>query len=165
MKSRIFLSLITLALLALSAAAVKTLNASRNTGTDAISSATPMFVYGGRDYNTFLEGFCIAPSDTHKEIVTLHLKNSVYVLLTNTARPGGNKLTDNMGRRSEEAVPLVIPFDVSNSVYQAHTEAMAKELAGLGYTVILRPFDSVHFRSMVHSGHFDVILLEKRALS
>lgn len=47
-----------------------------------------------------------------------------------------------------------------------HIPPMQKEIAALfkekGYAVETRPYDTLMFRSLVHSGRFDLVLLEKR---
>lgn len=165
MKFRIILSCLTVLLIALSGAAVKKLNAYYAYSVDAVSSATLQNAYGGKDYNVFLNGFQIPASEKQIEVITLYLDDKAYVLLVNTARPGGLTLTEMLDRRPETPAALSIPYDASDSVYEAHTRELAKELTGLGYTITLRPYNTVHFRSMAHSKHFDIILLEARSLS
>ena len=54
MRFRIFLSCLTVLLIALSGAALKMLNAYYASSSDAVSSATLSNAYGGKDYNIFL---------------------------------------------------------------------------------------------------------------
>ena len=166
MKSRFFLSLVTILSIALFGMALRAIEAwQAGNEADAVSSATKQSEYGGKDYNTFLNGFRLPASDTEKEVVTLHLGNDVYVILTNTATLGGSVLNENMGRRPGAAVSLTVPYNASDAVYLEHLQEMAGRLGELGYTVSLQPFDPLRFRSRVHFGHFDIILLGKRSLS
>ncbi len=165
MRFRIFLSCLTVLLIALSGAALKMLNAYYASSSDAVSSATLSNAYGGKDYNIFLNGFQIPASEKQIEVITLYLDNKAYVLLANTANPGAQTLTEKLDRQPGKPVALSIPYDASDSLYEAHSQALAKELAGLGYSVTLRPYNTIHFRSMAHSRHFDIILLEARSLS
>ena len=165
MKFHILLSFLTIVFIALSGLAVKALNSRQLSGPDAVSSATPLNAYGGRDYNVFLNSFRIPASDARIEVVTLHLGQDVYVLLANTASAGGRAIAENMSRQTSAPLSLTVPCNASDAVYQEHVQAMAKDVAALGYRVTLRQYDTLYFRSMVHSGHFDIILLEKRTLS
>ncbi len=165
MKFHIILSCLTMLLIALSGAAVKTLNANFVSSADAVSSATLQNAYGGKDYNVFLNGFQIPASEKQIEVITLYLDNKAYILLANTAKPGGLTLTEKLNSRPASPAALSIPYDTSDPVYEAHTRELSKELTRLGYTITLHPYNSVHFRSMAHSLHFDIILLEARSLS
>ncbi len=165
MKFRIILSCLTVLLIALSGAAVKKLNAYYAYSVDAVSSATLPNAYGGKDYNVFLNGFQIPASEKQIEVITLYLDDKAYVLLANTTNPGGLTLTEMLDRQPKTPASLSIPYDASDSVYEAHTRELAKELTRLGYAITLRPYNSVHFRSMAHSLRFDIILLEARSLS
>jgi len=165
MRFRIILSCLTVLLIVLSGAAVKRLNADFASSVDAVSSATLLHAYGGKDYNVFLNGFQIPATEKQIEVITLYLGNRTYVMLANTANPGGYTITERLNKRPETSAVLSIPYDASDSVYEAHTRELAKELTGLGYTITLRPYNTVHFRSMAHSKHFDIILLEARTLS
>ena len=165
MKFRILLSILTLLLIALSGATVRALNAYYVKDADAVSSATKAYAYGGKDYNVFLNGFRIPASDTQKEVLTLHLNDEAYVLLANTATPGGKAVAENMSRQAAAPADVLIPYDASDPVYSEHVQATGQALRNLGYRVTLRPYNMVFFRSMVHSGHFDIVLLEKRSLS
>ena len=166
MKFRIFTAFVTALSIALFGLALQAIEAYQaGNEADAVSSASKQYEYGGRDYNTFLSGFRLPASDTEKEVVTLHLGNEAYAILTNTATQGGAALNTNMGRRPGFPVTLTIPYDSSDAVYLKHLQEMAGLLEELGYTVSLQPFASLHFRSRVHFGHFDIILLGKRSLS
>lgn len=165
MKFRIFLSFLTIALIAVSGLALKALSARQAADADAVSSATLLHAYGGKDYNTFLDGFHIPASEKQIEVITLHLGNDVFVLLVNTSAAGGSAIAENMSRPGSISVPLSIPCNTADPTYLQHTQAMAGALSELGYAVTLRLLDPLYFRSMVHSGHFDIILLEKRSLS
>ena len=131
---------------------------------DAVAGATKNSLYGQRDYNAFLAGFAIPVSAIHFEVITLHSKEAAYVLLVNTKRNGGALLFQNMGKFVHDHPSLTVPVDRADPVYSDHTEQCLRFLAAKGYRFQRLPFDPLTFRSMVHSGHFDIILLEKRSL-
>ena len=132
---------------------------------DAEASASKTSLYGSKDYNNFLATFRLDPNDKTFDVVSIHTENDVYVFLVNTKQKGGAALYDNMSAPASSPVSMLIPFDEEDQKYKEHLEATTAFLKGKGYQVTLKPFNQLVFRSMVHAGHFDVVLLEKRALS
>ena len=51
---------------------------------------------------------------------------------------------------------------LKDAAYTAHAEEIAALFKEKGYAVETRPYDTLMFRSLVHSGRFDLVLLEKR---
>ena len=92
----------------------------------------------------------------------LHEKEAVYTVLVNTEKEGGASASEYMGAKVTIHPKMIIPYDKEDAAYTAHTEEIAALFKEKGYAVETRPYDTLMFRSLVHSGHFDLVLLEKR---
>ncbi len=121
--------------------------------------------YGGEDYAIFLDKFKISANDPRYEVLSLQAKDASYFFLVNVSHKGGFSLSENMSSDVEGAPLLVIPYNDEDEVYSAHVAEMKDYLTGLGYEVKTAPYAPMMFRSLVHSGHFDAVLLGRRAQS
>ena len=121
--------------------------------------------YGGEDYAIFLDKFKIPADDPRYEVISLQAESASYFFLINDSRKGGFSLSENMSAAVEGSPLLVIPYNDEDEVYSAHVGEMKRYLEGLGYVVKTAPYTPIMFRSLVHSGHFDAVLLGRRALS
>ena len=82
--------------------------------------------------------------------------------MVNTEKEGGASASEYMGAKVTIHPKMIIPYDKEDAAYTAHTEEIAALFKEKGYAVETRPYDTLMFRSLVHSGHFDLVLLEKR---
>ena len=165
MKRKLPIAALTIVLLLLSGTALHYASVFQSQRVDADSKATKRPLYGQKDYNNFLAVFRLDPADKAYDVVSLHTENTVYVLLVNTKRPGGAAVYENMSAPSKKPMSLALPSNPEDAKYKEHIAVTAAFLGQKGYQVTVKPFDALTFRSMVHSGHFDVVLLEKRDLS
>ena len=94
--------------------------------------------------------------------LSLHEKKAVYTVLVNTEKEGGASASEYMGTKVTAHPKMIIPYDKEDAAYTAHTEEIAALFKDKGYAVETRPYDTLMFRSLVHSGRFDLVLLEKR---
>ena len=129
--------------------------------TDAVSSATKSDYESG-GYDHFLQKFQLPPAANNYEILSLHEKEAVYTVLVNTKKEGGASASEYMGAKVTIHPKMIIPYDKEDAAYTAHTEEIAALFKEKGYAVETRPYDTLMFRSLVHSGRFDLVLLEKR---
>ncbi|WP_417036383.1 hypothetical protein, partial [Dialister invisus] len=129
--------------------------------TDAVSSATKSDYESG-DYDRFLQKFQLPPAANNYEILSLHEKKAVYTVLVNTEKEGGASASEYMGTKVTAHPKMIIPYNKEDAAYTAHTEEIAALFKEKGYAVETRPYDTLMFRSLVHSGRFDLVLLEKR---
>ena len=110
----------------------------------------------------FLQKFQLPPAANNYEILSLHEKKAVYTVLVNTEKEGGASASEYMGAKVTARPKMIIPYDKEDAAYTAHTEEIAALFKEKGYAVETRPYDTLMFRSLVHSGRFDLVLLEKR---
>ena len=82
--------------------------------------------------------------------------------MVNTEKEGGASASEYMGTKVTAHPKMIIPYDKEDAAYTAHTEEIAALFKDKGYAVETRPYDTLMFRSLVHSGRFDLVLLEKR---
>lgn len=82
--------------------------------------------------------------------------------MVNTEKEGGASASEYMGTKVTARPKMIIPYDKEDAAYTAHTEEIAALFKDKGYAVETRPYDTLMFRSLVHSGRFDLVLLEKR---
>ena len=87
---------------------------------------------------------------------------SIYTVLVNTEKEGGASASEYMGAKVTIHPKMIIPYDKEDAAYTAHAEEIAALFKEKGYAVETRPYDTLMFRSLVHSGRFDLVLLEKR---
>ena len=121
--------------------------------------------YGSEDYAIFLDKFKISANDPRYEVISLQDNDSSYFLLVNVSRKGGLSLSENMSANVEEFPIVDIPYNEEDEVYSAHITLIKNYLANKGYDVKTAPYAPLMFRSLVHSGHFDAVLLGKRDLT
>lgn len=82
--------------------------------------------------------------------------------MVNTEKEGGASASEYMGAKVTAHPKMIIPYDKEDAAYTAHAEEIAALFKEKGYAVETRPYDTLMFRSLVHSGRFDLVLLEKR---
>lgn len=128
---------------------------------NAVSSATKSDYESG-GYDHFLQKFQLPPAANNYEILSLHEKEAVYTVLVNTEKEGGASASEYMGAKVTIHPKMIIPYDKEDAAYTAHAEEIAALFKEKGYAVETRPYDTLMFRSLVHSGRFDLVLLEKR---
>lgn len=128
---------------------------------DAVSGATKSD-YGSGDYDRFLQKFQLPPTADNYEVLSLHEKQTVYTVLVNAKREGGASASEHMDGKITTRLKMVIPYNREDTAHAAHTEEISALFKDKGYAVETRPYDTLMFRSLVHSGRFDLVLLEKR---
>ena len=165
MKSKFLTAVLTAIFIALSGAALHYLPLLQAKFLDAETSASRVSLYGSKDYNSFLAVFRLDPQDKSFDVVSIHAENEVYVFLVNTKHSGGAALYENMSAKLDKTVSILMPYDKGDSKYTEDLEQTSVFLKAKGYQVQLKPLEILDFRSLVHAGHFDVVLLEKRSLS
>ena len=101
------------------------------------------------------------PQATTKSFLSMK-KKQFYTVLVNTEKEGGAFASEYMGAKVTSRPKMIIPYDKEDAAYTAHTEEIATLFKDKGYAVEIRPYDTLMFRSLVHSGRFDLVLLEKR---
>ena len=77
-------------------------------------------------------------------------------------KEGGASASEYMGAKVTIHPKMIIPYDKEDAAYTAHAGEIAALFKEKGYAVETRPYDTLMFRSLVHSGRFDLVLLEKR---
>lgn len=92
----------------------------------------------------------------------LSMKKSGLYRLVNTEKEGGASASEYMSAKVTIHPKMIIPYDKEDAAYTAHAEEIAALFKEKGYAVETRPYDTLMFRSLVHSGRFDLVLLEKR---
>lgn len=160
MKPRKLIAPLTILFIFLSGCLLQTVNF-LGVEIDAVSGATKSD-YGSGDYDRFLQKFRLPPAANNYEVLSLHEKEAVYTVLVNTEKEGGASASEYMGAKVTSRPKMIIPYDKENAAYTAHTEEIATLFKDKGYAVEIRPYDTLMFRSLVHSGRFDLVLLEKR---
>lgn len=160
MKPRKLIAPLTILFIFLSGFFLQTINF-LEVKTDAVSSATKSDYESG-GYDRFLQKFQLPPAANNYEILSLHEKKAVYTVLVNTEKEGGASASEYMGTKVTARPKMIIPYDKEDAAYTAHTEEIAALFKDKGYAVEIRPYDTLMFRSLVHSGRFDLVLLEKR---
>ncbi len=118
--------------------------------------------YGGEDYAVFLDKFKISSEDPRYEVISLQGEDASYFLLVNVAHKSGAALLENMSGSVENSPTLTIPVNAEDEVYGAHVSLLQSYFEARGYQVKMRAYEPVMFRSLVHSGHFDCVLLGRR---
>lgn len=88
-------------------------------------------------------------------------KKAVYTVLVNTERKAAPPLRSTWAQ-SNDPPENDYSYDKEDAAYTAHAEEIAALFKEKGYAVETRPYDTLMFRSLVHSGRFDLVLLEKR---
>lgn len=161
MKSRKLIAPLTIFFIFLSGCLLQTID-HLGIKIDAVSGATKSD-YGNGDYDRFLQKFQLPPDARNYEVLSLHERSAVYTVLINTEKEGGASASLHMSDKVTGYPKMIIPYDKEDAAYTAHTEEISSLFTEKGYAVEARPYDTLMFRSLVHSGHFDLILLEKRA--